>query len=246
MNELYSNGLHHGAARIEKGDSNLKPEKAYSLGISANYNSKKMVLDINTYYKKIYDFIFLQPTFPPQLTIRGAFPLFVFKQTNAQLYGADISATYHFTHHLNTEAKMSILYAFNSSASEWLINMPSNKFDLACNYTFNDAKVMKNNYVKVNTKYVAQQTRIPTTGNIEIQQPDSTISIQSDYLAPPNGYFIVGAEFGTQAEWHHKNILLTITASNLLNTQYREYLNAFRYFSDEMGRNISLKIKIPF
>jgi iron complex outermembrane receptor protein len=33
---------------------------------------------------------------------------------------------------------------------------------------------------------------------------------------------------------------------NLLNVQYREYLNAQRYFADEMGRDISIRIKIPF
>jgi iron complex outermembrane receptor protein len=31
---------------------------------------------------------------------------------------------------------------------------------------------------------------------------------------------------------------------NLLNTVYRDYLNSMRYFSDEMGRNISLRFKI--
>ena len=39
---------------------------------------------------------------------------------------------------------------------------------------------------------------------------------------------------------------LSLSVTNLLNTSYREYLNRFRYYADEMGRNITLRIKIPF
>jgi iron complex outermembrane receptor protein len=140
---------------------------------------------------------------------------------------------------------MSILYAYNKTDAQWLINMPSNRYEVTGSYLFADTKVWKNNYIKLNGKYVAQQNRIPTIGNIEILQPDSTITLESDYLAPPKAYFLLSTEVGTQVEWHHKNIMITMVANNLLNTTYREYLNAFRYFSDEMGRNISLKIKIP-
>jgi iron complex outermembrane receptor protein len=79
-----------------------------------------------------------------------------------------------------------------------------------------------------------------------VLQPNGSISYQSDYLVPPNAYNLLGAEIGTQIEWHHKNILITATANNILNTKYREYLNAFRYFCDEMGSNYSIKLKIPF
>jgi iron complex outermembrane receptor protein len=34
--------------------------------------------------------------------------------------------------------------------------------------------------------------------------------------------------------------------SNLFNVSYRDYMNAFRYFALDRGRNISLKIKMPF
>ena len=35
------------------------------------------------------------------------------------------------------------------------------------------------------------------------------------------------------------------TAGNLLNTSYRNYMNRFRYYADEMGRNISIRLKMP-
>jgi iron complex outermembrane receptor protein len=37
-----------------------------------------------------------------------------------------------------------------------------------------------------------------------------------------------------------------IGVNNLLNTSYRDYLNRFRYYTDEMGTNVTLRLKIPF
>jgi iron complex outermembrane receptor protein len=39
-------------------------------------------------------------------------------------------------------------------------------------------------------------------------------------------------------------ITVSIGVRNLLNTVYRDYLNSMRYFTDEMGRNISIRLKI--
>ena len=44
----------------------------------------------------------------------------------------------------------------------------------------------------------------------------------------------------------NQSITFNLVVDNLLNTTYRDYLNRFRYYSDELGRNISLKIKVPF
>ena len=44
INELYTDGLHHGAARIEKGDSNLVAEKAYAIHVNTNYKTSNIFL----------------------------------------------------------------------------------------------------------------------------------------------------------------------------------------------------------
>ena len=42
------------------------------------------------------------------------------------------------------------------------------------------------------------------------------------------------------------NVTFGIGVRNLLNTRYRDYMNTMRYFTDEMGRNISFRLMIPF
>lgn len=64
VNELFADGLHHGAARIEKGKVDLVPERSLGLQAEIEYANEKLNLTVNGYYKRINDFIYLKPTFP--------------------------------------------------------------------------------------------------------------------------------------------------------------------------------------
>jgi iron complex outermembrane recepter protein len=245
VNELYSSGLHHGAARIEVGNAQLKPERANSISVEANVNKHKWQLNSNVYVKNISNFIYLQPSLGPQLTIRGAFPGFAYSQTNALLYGVDAQLQYELTHHIVATTKASILYAKNIKTKEWLIQMPSNKYEGELTYTFNNFKRFTQSYATINGSFVAQQNRIPKTGAIELTDASGSKYYAADYILPPNGYALLNISLGTQLKLVKRIVGVQLGCTNLLNAAYREYLNAFRYFADEMGRNISLRLKIP-
>jgi iron complex outermembrane receptor protein len=38
----------------------------------------------------------------------------------------------------------------------------------------------------------------------------------------------------------------TLAVSNLLNTNYRDYLNRQRFFADDLGRNFTLQLKLNY
>jgi iron complex outermembrane recepter protein len=68
------------------------------------------------------------------------------------------------------------------------------------------------------------------------------VEANSDFLAPPPTYNIWRIDAGFKI----KKLTLGLSVQNVLNTTYREYLNRFRYFTDELGRNFSLRIKYRF
>lgn len=70
--------------------------------------------------------------------------------------------------------------------------------------------------------------------------------MEADYIQSPPAYTLLGAEAGVEIHSKKQPIQLILSATNMMNVAYREYLNAFRYFSDEMGRNISLRVRLPF
>jgi iron complex outermembrane receptor protein len=180
--------------------------------------------------------------FPPELTIRGAFPAFRYTQTNARLTGFDLSAAWNIDAHFSSTIKASLLRAWDKTNKQWLIQMPADRYEAAVEYTLGNARKLNDTYFGINGAWVLQQTRVPSTGNIEI--PGTTVK-QSDYLNPPPAYFLVGIEAGTKLKWKHNNVSFILSVTNLMNKAYRDYMNSFRYFSDEMGRNISLRVRIP-
>ena len=246
INELFSNGLHHGAARIEKGDPFLKTERAFNILGTMVLNKEKWEAELGIYQKWIDDFIYLKPTYPPLLTIRGAFPAFEYAQTNARLTGSDLSVLYKINNHLSTHAKGSILRAFDQKADTWLIQMPADRYETELQYMFVDGKKWKQSLVKVGFQHVTRQKRVPPTGNIEVKDLQGNVSMQSDYIAPPAAYTLFNLEASTTALFRKQRIELVCSVTNLFNVEYRDYMNSFRYFSLDRGRNISLKIKLPF
>jgi iron complex outermembrane receptor protein len=245
VNELFSNGLHHGAARIEKGDPALRSERAISSLANLIYNKERWEIEWGIYSKSINDFIYLKPTYPALLTIRGAFPSFAYAQTNAHLAGSDLSMAYSLNAHLKAHAKASLLRAYDKSANTWLIQMPADRYELEMEYDFIDGKKWKQSYLKLGMQHVTKQIRVPPTGNIEVKDANGNISLQSDYIPPPPAYTLVNLEAGSGLMLKNRRIELVLTVSNLFNTSYRDYLNAFRYFSLDRGRNIAIKIKLP-
>lgn len=68
----------------------------------------------------------------------------------------------------------------------------------------------------------------------------------TDYLPPPPAYFILGADLEWKPEINGRQIFISLNGSNILNHNYRDYLNRMRYYYGEPGVNIYLKLRIPF
>ncbi len=228
VNELFTDGIHHGSASYEKGDLNLIPEIAQNISLGTTFKSNKISIDFNAYLKNIQNFIYLKPriqndTLQNVLTVRGAFPAFDYTQVDAQFWGTDLTIIYAPKEQLVFTSKLSLVRAKDSRNNLFMVNIPSDRIDNGLEYNFKKRKA----YISVNHQFIAKQNRLETN---------------SDFLAPPNAYQLLSIRSGLT----FSRLSLGLTISNLLNQSYREYLNRFRYFSDDMGRNMSVRIKYSF
>ncbi len=232
INELFSDGIHHGVAAIEYGDETLNPESSQKISGSIAYQSKneKTDIDVTIYSNWIADFIYLQPQ-EAALTIRGAFPVYQQQQTDAFLSGVDLGWNQELSKHLSLEINGSYLYAQNVSENKPLIFMPANRIYGGLSYTFNSSEVFYKPFVGVGLSHVFEQKRVP---------------LDEDFAKAPAAYSLLSFTMGGTLAVGKYNVIIDVTIENLTNTVYRDYMNRFRYYADEMGRNISVNLRVPF
>ncbi len=232
VNELYSAGLHQGVSGIEEGDPNLNSERSLKATLSFDGVVKeKLFFQVLGYFQHVQDFIYLQPQEEFRLTIRGAFPLFIYKQANVNIYGTDVLLKYAPRQNWSLTAKYAIVRGDNLTDDVALINIPSDNISTSFSYIFSDENFLKNTSLSLSGSYFFRQGRITD---------------EQDFLSPPDGYGLIGFQAARDFPLGKNKLKISLKADNLLNTAYRDYLNRLRYFADEPGRNIKLNIRYVF
>lgn len=228
--ELFANGVHMGASRWEVGDPNLQVESALNNNLTLKYNDQKLSVEVGFYANFFHNYIYIYPNGTKQ-TVSGTYPLYQYMQTPKALFtGLDIDATWHFLPKFALESKTSIVRGRNQSAHDWLIYIPADRLDNSLHYNLPTSGGLKNTFVEINNLFVLKQTRIPS-------------GVQD---APaPSAYDLWGMAMGTTVHIGKQPLNLSLSATNLLNKEYKDYLNLFRYYNHDLGRNIALRINIP-
>jgi len=232
--ELFSDGLHHSAARIELGDLRIKSESASKISASLERTADNWGYALAPYLNRINDFVLLEPT-EVEFTIRGAFPVWSYRQTNANLIGIDISVYSNWSSHIRSDHKFSWVRGTDVTNDIPLINIPAANIKNSIGYT----NAAWNNFnLVLESQYVFQQNRFPSVFSPEQQQ-----EVVLDINTPPYAYHLLSLDAQAQFTIRSKDDLTVgIRATNLLDTVYRDYLNRQRYFADDLGRNISLRL----
>jgi iron complex outermembrane receptor protein len=223
INELYSNGLHQGVSGIEEGDQNLKPEQSLKITGGLLLSRNNFSLNANLFAQPIQDYIFLEPQPDFRLTVRGAFPLFLYRAGDAILYGTNLQAFWQPADKWEVDGRLALVRGQNLTEDRPLVFMPSDNFRFSLSYL--PAKDWK---LSTEALFVARQQRLEG---------------DQDFLPPPPAYALVDVSLSRDWTLPSNNILhLRAAAQNLLNTRYRDYLDRQRYFADATGRNIELRI----
>jgi iron complex outermembrane receptor protein len=242
--ELFSDGLHHSTGQIELGDLRLEKEQAYKFNTTFKKDWKLFLVQLNPFINRISNFIYLQPI-GFETTIRGAFPVWEFKQTEALLTGFDVNTKWTISNHFSHELGLAYVNGQNLSTDEYLIDMPplviNNKIQYKNESWFNLVAELK-------SELVFRQNHFPNYNfetNIIVNNALTPVLV--DISSPSKGYHLLHFYSEMTFKINKKNSLTTsFSVQNIGNTTYRDYLNRQRFFVDEMGRNIQIQLKFNY
>lgn len=232
VSELYSEGLHHGAAAIEEGDARLGSERAWRamLDAAAASHNGRWKADATLHAGIVRDHIYLRPD-GLRLTIRGAFPVFSYVATDVSIVGADISLRHQLTHALEAGIKASTVHSRDLLTDQWLFQMPADRASASLRYRRGPLGAWTSMEAEISATAVAEQRRIP---------------VGVDFTGAPPAYRMIGIAVAASRNIGRDRLHIGLRVDNLLNTAYRDLLDRFRYFSDARGRDITLSVTYAF
>jgi iron complex outermembrane receptor protein len=230
INERFAQGVHHGTAQYELGDTALATERKLSGELTLRHLGNAVDVELTGYYSRVGGFIFLRPT-APVLTIRGAFPGYRYAQTDASLRGLELTTTWRPAGWLSLQAAGNLVRGTDRTDGTPLHDMPADRVTLSARMTPGSGGGALYHF-EASTVLVREQDRVPT----------ATI-----YNLPTDGYTLVNLELGaSQLDLLGAPVDATLAVRNLFNRRYRDYLSRYRLFVDDPGRDIVLRLRIPF
>jgi iron complex outermembrane recepter protein len=230
VNELFSQGLHHGAAAVEIGNADLNSEKSFKWVNELEFENDKMLIELTGYVNRINEYIYLNPSGETFVSLRGTFNVYEYLQADALFYGLDFSGSYSFSERFSTYLKGSLIRAKNTEENNYFPFIPSDRMDWGISYSFGKKENENSDQITLSNQLVARQFR----------EPDF------DLAPAPLGYSLLNFSYQKKLKLAENQFNIGLQVNNLLNSEYKEYMNRFRYFTADMGRNIMLKLNYKF
>jgi len=236
VDELYIIGHSPSFPVYADGYPDLGPETVWNSSLTAGLRTGIVEAEASAFAQMIEDYIYFSPVLNPsgdpkmEVTIRGAFPGWDFQPINAQFLGLDGSI------HLGPESPIGfralggLVRGEDISTGNHLIGTPADYLTLELVGQAPVFGAIQELEVGVGVDLVAAQTRV-----------DPAL----DFAPPPPGYALLGAGINAVVGPRNK-VRVGVDAKNLLNTAYRDYSSLLRYYVDQPGRDIRVRVGMDF
>ncbi|MDD7559231.1 MAG: TonB-dependent receptor [Porphyromonas sp.] len=236
VNELYSAGLNHGIY-WGVGNKDLSAEQGFKGVLGARYRNSWVSVEPSLFYQRVNNYIYDalgQGTERFHNHPSGKYPQFVFEQDDARFFGGDLMAVVQPLQGLSVTGKGEWIAARNLTQDAWMPFMPSDRYTLQGAY---ERAFGKDDRWKASLSlegiFVTKQTRFDPSKDLVAETPPAYFLL--------NCVAEAGYDFGSG-----RSVKLMLVGDNILNREYKEYTDRFRYYAHAMGARFSLRTLINF
>jgi iron complex outermembrane receptor protein/hemoglobin/transferrin/lactoferrin receptor protein len=235
--ELYVNGVHGGVAAQQEGNPNLDEEVAFNTDFGLRFRSRALQLKVTVYRNRIDDYIFLSNTGE---TNPGGLPIYRTEQDDATLTGGDLTLRWFATDRLDFRLTAETVRGDFDATGEDLPLLPADQATLGVVYRWDQLGEMTDVYLRGDVHHAADKD---SAGR---REPFSQFDNTPFGTASTEAYtrLDVGAGF----EWPvgERSVSVDVGVDNVLDEDYRDFLDTYKGYALSPGRNYWLKLGVPF
>ena len=235
--ELYMNGSAPTSPVYALGDPSLGPETTWGVSPTLRLQFNALEAEASGYLNYIDDYIYFAPDFASDgsprfdVTIRGAYPRFLYQPIDALFYGFDGSATLGPRWPVSLTVNAAVVRAIDLADGAGLVSIPPDRFGGAVSLRPPAIGPLSDLFFDVSGEYVLEQTHVAPG---------------ADLAPPPPAYTLLGARLGATLALNHIDLTLALEVNDILNRPHRDYTSLLRYYADDPGRELRFRVDVDF
>nr|WP_315032034.1 TonB-dependent receptor [uncultured Chryseobacterium sp.] len=248
ITEMGSNGLDPGAHIIYKGNRDFNPEFSLQEDLGVSTRFKDFSADVSWFNNNIQNYIYLSLLVDAQgspIVDAQGNKTYQYQQASAQLYGMEAWLSLHPEKWkgFNFETSLSLIYGFNRDK---IFKDQENQGEYLP--LISPLKLSGNisQRISLGSKFISS---ITPTAEVEFSAAQNRYLGLNDTETMTRDYtlFNIGASVALHYSENHTAVL-QLQVNNLFDRAYQSHLSRLKYLGNiyNMGRNIALKLIVPF
>jgi len=217
--ELFANGPHLAEGRFEIGDPSLDAEHAHNLDAGLRFHTSRLSAEIDGFRNDIDNFVYITPT----AGFRDQLRVYRHEQADARLTGAEASVQVEAARGLLLRGRHDFVRGTNRDSGQPLPLIPPRRTSGGAEYHFTRAWA-DDAVIGGEVENVSRQTR---------PNPQDVVTA---------GYTLVNFNIGMNRQLFGRSARINLGIRNAANRKYRSFLNRYKEFALEPGRNLVLRI----
>ena len=224
--DLFSNGVHEGTVRFERGDSTLKNETSVNTDLAVRVQTSQLSAELGGFANYIDNFIFPDPT--GVVDPESGFQIFDITQGNARLTGFEAAMEYHATRWLHLRGTADYTRGQNTTTDSPLPFIPPFRATYSIKLEGGDQGRLQQPYFSIGGESNARQTDLDA----------------EDFA--PEGYTLVHLGAGVVVPMGERTMALDFQLRNAFDKEYASFLSRYKTYALDPGRNFVVRVSAAF
>jgi iron complex outermembrane receptor protein len=224
--DLFSNGVHEGTVRFERGDSTLENETSINTDLALRIQGKRITAEVGGFANFIDNFIFPDPS--GEIDPESGLQIFDITSGNARLTGFEAAVEFHPTTFLHLRGTADYTHGQNTTTDLPLPFIPPFRATYSARLEGAQWKGLEDLYLSLGGETNTKQTRV---------DPD-------DFA--PEGYTLANLSGGFAVPLGEKRVWLDLQLKNVFDKGYASFLSRYKTYALDPGRNLIVRLGTEF
>lgn len=221
--ELFSNGVHEGTVRFERGNADLKNETSLNVDLAVRAQSSAVQGEIGVFRNAIRNYIYPNPSGVDDA--ESGFQIYDITQGDAVLRGVEVAVEYHPIDQLHLRVGGDYTRGQNTTTNQPLAFVAPLRVTGGVRYEGQGSAAP---YLELGAEHNTKQTRL---------DPEDTA---------PDAYTLASVSAGAKLRVGVQTLRVDLQVRNLFDVSYRAFLSRYKAYADDPGRNVSVRVGFDF